>query len=596
MVRLATLISQITPHPNPLPQGEREKKLCAPSPFRGEGWGEGVLFGLLFLLIAGCRAGEVRPPAVAGSFYEKSPFALDRQVESLLKQAIRPATTGSLIAAVVPHAGYVYSGRCAASVYSLISSGQFDRVIILCPSHHVMVNGVSLPDSALTAYSTPLGLVEIDRVMCDALRGKTGFVTIPEAAVQEHSLEVQLPFLQKTARVFRLVPLICGPAGSVDVAAVSRALSPYVGSRTLLLASSDFTHYGPNYGYEPFSDKVPERLRQWLADASSRIAALDEKGFETHCAATRDTICGEMPIQILMATLIQDGSAGTPRPTRLQRLWRSHYGQAEIQEISQGRAKPPAEPGVFRQASGPSGMKGVTGQVLDTATSGELTGDYRNSVSYAAIGFFAANKEGKQAGEKEGAAVKEHRSGTWSPELSEAEKTTLFAIARDTLKWCVEGRRGTFDFGRYTITPLMKKDMATFVTLKIRGGLRGCIGSLTPEAPLYVSVHDNAVNAALRDPRFDPVQSGELARITVDVSVLSPIRDIPSIVDFKIGQQGIILEKGRYRAVYLPEVATEQEWTVEETLSSLSQKAGLPSNAWREGARFKVFESVVLSQ
>ena len=492
----------------------------------------------MLFLFSCCCAAEVRPPAVAGSFYEKSPFALDRQVESLLKQAIRPAPTGSLMAAVAPHAGYVYSGRCAASVYSLISSGQFDRVIILCPSHHVMVNGVSLPDPALTAYSTPLGLVEIDRVACDALRGKTGFVTIPEAAVREHSLEVQLPFLQKTARVFRLIPLICGPAGSVDVAAISRALSPYVGTRTLLLASSDFTHYGPNYGYEPFTDQIPGRLKEWLTLASGRIAALDEKGFLDHCAETHDTICGETPITILMATL--------------------------------------------RDAK----LKGLSGQVLDTALSGEMTGNYRNSVSYAAIGFEV----------KEDTTVKEHRSGTWSPELSEAEKTTLFAIARDTLKWCVEGRRGTFDFGRYTITPLMKKDMATFVTLKIRGGLRGCIGSLTPEAPLYASVHDNAVNAALRDPRFDPVQSGELARITVDVSVLSPIRDVPSIADFKIGQQGIILEKGRYRAVYLPEVATEQGWTVEETLSSLSQKAGLPSNAWREGARFKVFESVVLSE
>jgi AmmeMemoRadiSam system protein A len=192
--------------------------------------------------------------------------------------------------------------------------------------------------------------------------------------------------------------------------------------------------------------------------------------------------------------------------------------------------------------------------------------------------------------------MKEHRSGTWTPGLSEAEKTTLFAIARDTLKWCVEGEKGSFDFGRYTLTPLMKADTATFVTLKIRGGLRGCIGSLVPVDPLYVSVHENAINAALRDPRFDPVQPGELSRITVDVSILSPIRDIASPADFKIGQQGIILEKGRYRAVYLPEVATEQGWTVEETLSSLSQKAGLPAQAWREGARFKVFESVVLSE
>ncbi|MEI6564676.1 MAG: AmmeMemoRadiSam system protein A [bacterium] len=192
--------------------------------------------------------------------------------------------------------------------------------------------------------------------------------------------------------------------------------------------------------------------------------------------------------------------------------------------------------------------------------------------------------------------MKEYRSGSWTPGLSEAEKTTLFAIANDTLKWCVKGRHGEFDFSPYVITPLMKTSMATFVTLKIKGELRGCIGSLAPVEALYLSIHNNAVNAALRDPRFSPVQPGELPRIEVDVSVLSPIRDIPSIADFKIGQQGIILEKGRYRAVYLPEVATEQGWTVEETLSSLSQKAGLPSDAWRKGATFQVFESVVLSE
>jgi len=499
-----------------------------------------------------CHSAEVRPPAVAGAFYEGAPFALDREVTSLLAKATHPGTTGELVAAVAPHAGYVFSGSCAASIYTLLSSGRYDRVIILCPAHHALVDGVSLPDPQLTAYSTPLGLVPIDREVCETLRAKKGFVTTAIAAVKEHAIEVQLPFLQKTIRSFRLVPLICGPDGLVDVKAVSEALVPYFGSNTLMIASSDFTHYGPNYGFEPFKDKVPERLHAWLKQASDRVAALDLPGFYEHCATTHDTICGEMPIKILLATM---------------------------------------------NASG----RKVAGQVLNLATSGELSGNYDNSVSYAAIGFFSGNTVAtglsqKPAGEKEGHAVKEHRSGSWTPGLSEAEKKTLFAIANDTLKWCVDGQRAAFDFKKYEITPLLKTDMATFVTLKINGDLRGCIGSLAPVEALYHSVHNNAVNAALQDPRFSPVQARELPRIEVDVSVLSPIRDIPSIADFKIGQQGIILTKGRYRAVYLPEVATEQRWTVEETLASLSQKAGLRSDAWREGATFQVFESVVLSE
>ena len=189
----------------------------------------------------------------------------------------------------------------------------------------------------------------------------------------------------------------------------------------------------------------------------------------------------------------------------------------------------------------------------------------------------------------------EHCSGTWNPGLSEKEKNALFAIARDTLKWCVGQQGGKFPMEKYELTPKLKTDTATFVTLKIKGELRGCIGSLSPSEPLYLSVHHNAVNAALHDYRFHPVGKAELPSISVDVSILSPIREIPSLDEFKLGQQGIILEKGMSRSVFLPEVALEQKWTREETLTHLALKAGLERDAWRKGARFQVFESVVLS-
>ncbi len=194
------------------------------------------------------------------------------------------------------------------------------------------------------------------------------------------------------------------------------------------------------------------------------------------------------------------------------------------------------------------------------------------------------------------AKVKEIRSGAWSPNLTEDERATLFAIAADTLAWCVGGRKGAFDKGVYELTETLKVPMATFVTLKIKGRLRGCIGSLAPAAPLYESVHDNAINASLNDYRFRPVRPEELKEIDVHISILSPIVDIASIDEFKLGEHGIILRKGMSRAVYLPEVAVEQKWTVEQTLSSLSQKAGLPPDAWREGATFQVFSSVVLEK
>ena len=190
--------------------------------------------------------------------------------------------------------------------------------------------------------------------------------------------------------------------------------------------------------------------------------------------------------------------------------------------------------------------------------------------------------------------VHEIKSGKWSPELTDDEKETLFRIGEDTLRWCVAGGKEAFDFSAYTLTPKLKERMATFVTLKTGDRLRGCIGSLEPVAELYKSVHDNAVNAALRDFRFKPVAEAELGQIDMHVSILSPIREIPSPDAFQIGEHGIIIEKGMHRAVYLPEVAVEQEWGREEALSSLSMKAGMRPDAWKEGTRFKVFSSVVL--
>jgi len=210
----------------------------------------------------------------------------------------------------------------------------------------------------------------------------------------------------------------------------------------------------------------------------------------------------------------------------------------------------------------------------------------------------AARGGGKAVARKEDPPmIQEKRSGEWTPGLSEQEQKTLFAIGEDTLAWCVNRTGKPFSFEKYTLTDKLKTERATFVTLKTADGrLRGCIGSLAPEAELYKSVHDNAVNAALRDHRFRPVSPAELPRLVVHISILSPITPIPSLDKFKLGEHGIILVAQSRRAVYLPEVAPEQGWTREETLTSLSRKAGLPGTAWKRNARFLVFSSVVLSK
>jgi AmmeMemoRadiSam system protein A len=206
----------------------------------------------------------------------------------------------------------------------------------------------------------------------------------------------------------------------------------------------------------------------------------------------------------------------------------------------------------------------------------------------------------KMATTTEGAKMKkiaEHRSGEWTPALSDAEKATLFALTRETLEWVLKGAKGEFPVEKRTLTPKLKEKCAVFVTYKNGEDLRGCIGVLEAMEPMYLAVHHYAVEAA-RDYRFagNPITLAEMPRLNIHVSLLSPMRPIASLDEFKLGEHGIVLQKGLGRAVFLPEVAIEQKWTKEETLSYLSRKAGLSTDAWREGAKFKVFSSVVLAE
>jgi AmmeMemoRadiSam system protein A len=148
-----------------------------------------------------------------------------------------------------------------------------------------------------------------------------------------------------------------------------------------------------------------------------------------------------------------------------------------------------------------------------------------------------------------------------------------------------------FTPGEATSTP-----RAAFVTLKENGQLRGCIGDIFPQRPLYKSVIGNAINAAFADPRFAPVRKDELARIRVEISALTPPSPVASWRDIRIGTDGMVMNKGGRSAVFLPQVAPEQGWDLETTLANLSMKAGLPADAWKEGATFQVFQAEVFGE
>ena len=184
----------------------------------------------------------VRPAAVAGTFYPGEPAALAAEVSSYLAQAEVPAARAPK-AIIAPHAGYMYSGLVAASVYARLKplAGRVRRVVLLGPAHRVWVQGAAVPSAG--AFASPLGEVALDREAIDSLRGFPFVEVSDRAHAQEHSLEVHLPFLQAVLGRFALVPIVVGDASPSEVARILEAL--WGGEETLVVVSSDLSHYLP---------------------------------------------------------------------------------------------------------------------------------------------------------------------------------------------------------------------------------------------------------------------------------------------------------------------------------------------------------------
>jgi hypothetical protein len=186
---------------------------------------------------------SVRPAAVAGMFYPGSRAALTREVQAYLAEATVPAATAAPVpkVVIVPHAGYVYSGPIAASAYARLAAGRgtITRVVLFGPVHRVPVRGLALP--AARSFATPLGIVGVDQEAVAAARRLPQVRESEAAHALEHSLEVQLPFLQTVLGEFELVPFAVGDASPAEVAEVADLL--WGGPETLIVVSSDLSHY-----------------------------------------------------------------------------------------------------------------------------------------------------------------------------------------------------------------------------------------------------------------------------------------------------------------------------------------------------------------
>ena len=176
--------------------------------------------------------------------------------------------------------------------------------------------------------------------------------------------------------------------------------------------------------------------------------------------------------------------------------------------------------------------------------------------------------------------------------LSEADQQQLLRLARQALEGSV--RNGPVQEVEVPAGPL-RENGGAFVTLWKAGRLRGCIGYVEPRMALYQAVMECAVAAALRDPRFDPVEPEELSALRIEISVLSPLGDIaPEAVE--VGRHGLMITRGARRGLLLPQVAVEWKWDREEFLEETCLKAGLSPDAWQHGARTQAFTAQVFSE
>jgi AmmeMemoRadiSam system protein A len=277
---------------------------------------------------------------------------------------------------------------------------------------------------------------------------------------------------------------------------VASVLLPYIDEKTLVIASSDLSHY---YPYE-----TAYNLDRVCTEA---VPALDFDKVLS-CEA-----CGIRALQTLMY----------------------------IAEI-----------------------KGWQGTLLDYRNSGDTAGGKDQVVGYMAVAFYGNDKKSY---------------------INEEDQQYLLDLARQTLEQYLKD--GTVpEVDESQLSDRLKEERACFVTLNKAGMLRGCIGSLTPERKLYESVIENAVNAALKDPRFPPVTYEELELITIEISVLTLPEQVmytdPQDLLTKIQDKGVIISSGFHRATFLPQV-WEQLPDPEEFISHLCNKAGLSSHYWEEG-------------
>jgi AmmeMemoRadiSam system protein B/AmmeMemoRadiSam system protein A len=495
------------------------------------------------VLTLGCRgdaaavdqAGTtVREPSAAGQYYPADARTVNAMLDAMLRDALAPGSDAP-IAIVAPHAGWVFSGQIAADAWRQAAGRPYDAIVLLGTNHTGAAYGrISVyPGSGLR---TPLGTARVDTALSAALVKEDGdCVADTSAHAKEHSVEVHVPFAQ---RLFPNVPLVAVVVGTEDPAVLNRfgkTLARVLsGRRPLIVASSDLSHY-PSW-----RDAVEVDHRTLEAIASldpDRLAAATAS--TTRATANLETCaCGDAPIRAAIAAA---RALGANR-----------------------------------------------GRTVSYANSGDLpTSELDRVVGYGAVVY----SHGAPGADTQAVAQPAPSAQASAP--TSADRKQMLALARETIRRYLDTASVPLARG---FSPALERPLGVFVTLRKRGDLRGCIGQMTPDRPLRMLVGRMALAAAFEDPRFERVRAAELKDIEVEISVLTPFKAIGGPSAIVVGRDGVLLEKDRRSAVFLPQVATEEGWTRDQMLDNLCQKGGLDTGCWRSGAKLSTFQADVFKE
>jgi len=249
-----------------------------------------VMSCLLLVAFPACTE-KVKPASVAGAFYPADPKTLSTMVDDFLAKAEYKQENGRLLALIAPHAGYQFSGQVAAYTYRQLQGMDLDTIILIGPSHFASFSGASV--YAEGGLSTPLGAIRINEQLAKSLLNEQAGVTFnPAAFEKEHSLEVQLPFLQRTLKGFRLVPILIGSPTRASFEALTEKLTTILrkNSRVIIIASTDLSHY---HDYA-----TAQKMDRKVVDAAARMSVED---LEKYLTTREGEMCGGYPVLLTMA-------------------------------------------------------------------------------------------------------------------------------------------------------------------------------------------------------------------------------------------------------------------------------------------------------